>query len=215
MILAVALSHIRLKGNAKHDTIRMANPKYDYVITLKEPSYRWVDGISQILLVLFLLPFLYYLLQTGINGQNAWLLVIPAIIIGLWLYGYVRRAEPEFQVYYRVELLVSALGWFFLPLPFSKYIGWAYALLAFVERYVKFPDEIGFSAEGVVRNTFPRKTYQWYEIDNVVLRDNLFTLDLRNNRVIQKELDIAVDKKTEQEFNEFCTRQLHFKVVSG
>ena len=66
--------------------------------------------------------------------------------------------EKDFLVYYRTELFIAAIGWFFLPLfAEARYIGCLYGLMAFIERYVKTPDEWGFSKEKIVRNTFPKK----------------------------------------------------------
>jgi len=193
----------------------MARTSFDYVISLKRPDYRAVDWVSRILLLLFLSSFFYYVIRTGFAGGQYWLAAIPILICAVWLYGYVRKANPQFVVYYRLELMIAALGWFFIPLfANSQYLGYAYALMAIAERYIKFPDEIGFNSEKVVRNTFPSKTYQWFEIDNVIIRDNLFTLDLRNNKIIQKTLDEAISPELEKEFNEYCRQQLHFVEIA-
>lgn len=193
----------------------MARTSFDYVISLKRPDYRAVDWISRILLLLFLVSFFYYIIRTGFAGGQYWLAVIPLLIGAGWLYGYVKKANPQFVVYYRLELMIAALGWFFIPLfANSHFLGYAYALMAIAERYIKFPDEIGFTSEKVVRNTFPSKTYQWFEIDNVIIRDNLFTLDLRNNKIIQKSLDEEISPELEKEFNEYCRKQLHFLEVA-
>jgi hypothetical protein len=173
-----------------------------------------MNGISQLLLLLFLIAFFYYLVTTGFGGKQYWLAVIPLLITGLWVFGYIRKADPHFMVYYRVELMIAAMGWFFIPLfAWSYLLGFAFALMAVAERYIKFPDEIGFNAEKVVRNSFPAQSYEWFEIENVVLRDNLFTLDLRNNKIIQKTLEEPVSKELEAEFNNFCKNLLHFNTV--
>lgn len=192
----------------------MARTAYDYVISLKRPDYKGVNAVSQILLLLFLTAFFYYIIQTDFAGRQYWLALIPLLIGGAWVYGYVKAADPQFVIYYRLELMIAALGWFFIPLfAYSHLLGYIYALMSIAERYIKFPDEIGFTKEKVVRNTFPSKTYQWFEIDNVVIRDNLFTLDLRNNKIIQKELEEAIAPELEIEFNEYCKQQLHFLQV--
>ncbi len=189
----------------------MIRSSYDYVISLKRPDYRAVNIISQLLLLLFLVAFFYYLLRTAFGGKQYWLALIPLLIAGLWVYGYVRKADPQFMVYYRLELMIAAMGWFFIPLfAWSYLLGFAYALMAVGERYIKFPDEIGFSAEKVVRNSFPSQSYEWFEIENVVLRDNFFTLDLRNNKIVQKPLEESVSSELEAEFNAYCRNLLHF-----
>jgi hypothetical protein len=189
----------------------MAGTKYDFVITLKRPNYKGVDLVSQLLLVLFLVSFIYFVIQTNFGNKQYWLGLIPLMICGLWLWGYIKKADPDFVVYYRLELMIAAMGWFFIPLfTYSYLLGFTYALMAVAERYIKFPDEIGFNKEKVVRNTFPPKSYEWFEIDNVVLRNNLFTLDLTNNKIIQKELEEPVTPELEQEFNTYCQKHLHF-----
>lgn len=191
----------------------MLTGKFDYVITLKSPNYRYINLTSQILLFIFLVTYFLYMFRIGMFGKNLWMLVIPVIIISLWLYGWIRSADKTFQVHYRVELMIAAMSWILLPLfEYHQWIGWAYALLAVIERWVKVPDEIGFSKEKVVRNSLPKKQYEWVEIDNVVIRDNLFTLDLRSNKIIQKELEEPIAKEVEDEFNAYCKEQLHFRV---
>jgi hypothetical protein len=193
----------------------MARTSFDYVISLKRPDYRAVNWISRILLLIFLAAFFYYVLNSGFGAGHYWLAAIPLLICGAWLYGYVQSANPDFVVFYRLELMIAAMGWFFIPLfAWSYMLGFAYALMAIAERYIKFPDEIGFTSEKVVRNTFPSKTYQWFEIENVVVRDNFFTLDLRNNKLIQKPLEENITPALEKEFNEYCRKQLHFTEVA-
>jgi hypothetical protein len=183
----------------------------DFIISLKRPSYRAINIVSIILLLLFLVAFFFFLSQTGINARNGWLLIVPVITIGLIIYGFTQRKRKDYLVHYRTELFIAAIGWFMLPLyAGSRYFGWAYALMAVIERYVKHADEWHFSKDEVVHSGFPSKQYEWVEIDNVLIRDNLFTIDLISNQVIQKELDQAVDKATEDEFNEWCRQQLHF-----
>lgn len=184
----------------------------DYIISLKRPSYSAINLVSVILLLLFLAAFFYFISQAGIDAHNAWLLVVPAVITGLMIFGFSQRKRRDFLVYYRTELFIAALGWFMLPLyAGARYFGWAYALMAIIERYVKYPDEWLFSKENIIHAGFPRRTFEWVEIDNVVIRDNIFTLDLINNKVIQKELDQETDRATQDEFNNWCIGQLHFK----
>lgn len=197
----------------QEETATASSGDFDYVITLKSPGYRHVNIVSQVLLLIFLTAYFYYLIRLGMFGTNLWLVVIPLLIIGLWLYGWVRSADKSFQVNYRMELMVAAMAWMLLPLAkYHVWFGVGYAIMSVIERWVKFPDEIGFTKEKVVRNSFPKKKYEWFEIDNVMIRDNIFTLDLRNNHIIQKELDEPVSAELIAEFNAYCKEQLHFRI---
>lgn len=185
--------------------------RFDFVITLKSPQYKQINLISQLLLVMFLAVYFRYLFAIGFFGSHLWLLAIPVLIIGLWLWGWVQSSDPNYLVHYRVELMMAGMALILLPLfKYSTIFGVAFFVLGAVERWVKVPDEIGFSKEKIVRNSFPRKQYEWFEVDNAMIRHNLFTLDFRDNRIIQKELDEPIDPELEKEFNEFCKSQLLF-----
>ena len=56
--------------------------------------------------------------------------------------------------------------------------------------------------------SFPVKDIAWKELNNIVLKDELLTIDLKNNRVIQQMLEKNVSSVDEQEFNDFCKAQL-------
>lgn len=66
-----------------------------------------------------------------------------------------------------------------------------------------------FSGENIIiiKSLF-RKTYQWSEIENVVLKDRLLSVDFKNNYLIQIEISpesYAIDEAT---FNQFCHQHL-------
>ena len=80
--------------------------------------------------------------------------------------------------------------------------------LVTVPEPVKVPPEAAFDAEEISFNSFPRKIYLWENVSNVVLKDGLLTIDLKDNTLIQKQVNDEVEKEIEQEFNGFCQEQL-------
>ena len=64
-----------------------------------------------------------------------------------------------------------------------------------------------FNGNFVKKMNFPQAEYSWNKFSNVLLRDNILTLDFRNNKLIQLEIEnersISVI-----EFNEFAQQQL-------
>jgi hypothetical protein len=82
---------------------------------------------------------------------------------------------------------------------------------------------ISVSPEKVSVNAFFRREHPWHELNNMVMKDGLLTLDFKNNRVLQVYPDwnasLAVKgielwepgegfPETEKEFNEFCKKYL-------
>ena len=192
---------------------------YDFIITLRRPGFKAINIISQLLLLIYLIAFTRLAVQLGFSRLEFIEWIIPALTLGLWIYIKIRSREKDFQTYYRLPLIMSALGWVLLStygvvsVGMGRWFAVFYALMGLAERFIKFPNEIGFTKTQVVHNSFPKKYYEWVEIENAMIRDNIFTLDLRNNKLIQKELDEPVSKELEKEFNEFCREQLHFSLT--
>jgi hypothetical protein len=68
------------------------------------------------------------------------------------------------------------------------------------------------SADGVVLKRVLSKTrYPWQELDNVVLKDGLLTIDLLSNKILQAELAKENEAVNEEQFNLFCRLHLQNK----
>lgn len=63
-----------------------------------------------------------------------------------------------------------------------------------------------FDTSFVTQKNFPWKKYHWNELSNVILKDNLLTLDFKNNKLMQAEI-INADIN-EAAFNTFAKKQL-------
>ena len=62
-----------------------------------------------------------------------------------------------------------------------------------------------FNDDSVKKVNFPQKAYSWEMLDNVMLKDNILTIDLKNNKLIQLEIESNIN---EIQFNEFAQQQL-------
>ena len=63
--------------------------------------------------------------------------------------------------------------------------------------------------------SFPKKEIAWNELNNLILKDGLLTIDLKSNKISQATVvNGAVDHDIdEKEFNEFCQKQLDIQHV--
>jgi hypothetical protein len=177
---------------------------FDYLITLKKKNDATIDAISQLMYLFSIIAFGYFAYLNS-AARNFYLIVIFIILV-TWIFCIVKKGKTGFALF-RFGLFAATIGW--LLYPVDHYIlAIAYGIAGLIEKQVKFPEEIGFAEDRVVLNTFPRKKFSWNDLANVVLKDNLLTVDFKNNKLIQKELDEGVSIQTEQEFNEFCRAQL-------
>jgi hypothetical protein len=177
---------------------------FDYLITLKKRDDKLADQVSQLMYIFSLLAFGFYYSQYPKSGL-VYLIIIAAVVV-CWGVTLVKKKKNG-QAFFRLGLIFAAAGWLIGPQR-NIWMGILYAAAAILEKQVKFPQEIGFTENGITFNTLPKRTLQWTEVSNVVIKDGLITIDQKNNKLYQKEIEGYVSKDIENEFNDFCRRQL-------
>ena len=180
---------------------------FDYVVTLKKNTDRPFSIICHILMLLSVAAFLYALAREWQSGykKDYRLIVVTALSIAWWMRLLVGKKEGK--PYFRIGFFLIAIGWFFEPLH-QVFIGIFYTVAALLEKQVKFPAEIGVDNNGVLFNTLPKKSYPWNDIRHILIKDNLLTIDFKNNRLLQKEIAANVPEDLEKEFNTYCRTHL-------
>ena len=83
-----------------------------------------------------------------------------------------------------------------------------FLIAALLERQVKFPQEIGVDDNGITFNTLPQKEYEWKDINNLLLKEGILTVDYKNNKLFQHEIESEVSPVLEREFNHYCQAKL-------
>ena len=181
---------------------------YDYIIVLKKKSFELVDNISKLMLLLALAAFIFdssftiYSQNTKLTTSAAWLLVCISVSILAWWSFCSWQERRGLIPYYRFALMFAAWGW--TVVPSGLWISLIYIAACFLEKPVKVAPEVAFDDEEIVFNSFPKQRYLWDAVNNVVLKDGLLTIDLKNNTLIQKEVNDPVSADIEAEFNRFC-----------
>lgn len=173
---------------------------YDYLVTLKKPDYRVADQVSQLMYIFALIVFGLYYYHYPKSGA-AYLYFSTGIILS-WIYSIVKKSTGR-QAFFRLGLIIGAAGWFIGPQR-NIWMGLLYTIAGLLEKQVKLPKEIGFSENEISFNTFPKKALKWNEINNALIKDGLITIDLKNNKLFQKEIEGYVTADLEKEFNDFC-----------
>jgi len=134
-------------------------------------------------------------------------IALALVIVVNFIIVFINSSKKEYIATYKWSLYAAAFLWLMNPLH-VPFIGVFFIIAALLERQIKFPQEIGFSNEGITFNTFPFKSYGWDEVKNALLKDNILTIDFTSNKLIQKETESDVSADIEKEFNAFCNEQL-------
>ena len=68
---------------------------------------------------------------------------------------------------------------------------------------------VNISESQVIYPSFPKKKIYWEELNNLILKDGLLTIDFKNNKIIQQQIADTSSTVDEKEFNDFCKQQLN------
>ncbi len=177
---------------------------FDYIIICKKPDFKNVDRISQFMLLLSILAFSHGIYK-GIFKTPPLVFAIITSIICWWIFCLFQKKKGGIP-YYRLGLLFASWGW--ILVPEAQIIAGIFLIGALFERQVKFPYEIAFDPAGIVVNTFPKKYYAWNQIQNALIKDDVITIDFKNNKLIQKDINEPVSPTVTAEFNAFCATQI-------
>lgn len=177
---------------------------FDYIIVCKSPDYKNIDRISQFMLFFAVIANGYTLFK-GAPVKPALLIAITSAFVLWWGFCLFQKSKGGIP-YYRLGLLFASWSWYLLPN--GLLIAAIYLIAALFERQVKFPYEIAFDEKEIIINTFPKKHFPWKDIQNAVIKDDIITIDFKNNQLIQKEINEPVSATVLAEFNQFCQDQL-------
>lgn len=181
------------------------NHLYTYIIVLRNETSRYVN-ITGFLLVVG--SAILFIREMVVRNE----VVLPYLlgvlfIAGLLLWNVYVYYRLDKEIYYSKALLIAGLVW--MKMPYLEWLIFVFVLLALLEYQAKLSPEIGFSQEHIVFNNLLKKRYHWQEIEHVILKDGLLTIDFRNNKLFQREIDSGENEASEKEFNDWCAAHLH------
>ncbi len=175
---------------------------YQFIIPNKKLVTYQVFSYSIILLNIAGL----YLLS---SGQEAWGQGIYLLLLVLAAF----RITWDYRAYKKKKALMSnALLLVIIALLWSRTAYnagiWVNLLLAGLYFISTRKLKIDVLEEGVTYPTFPAKSIPWSDISNLILKDDMLTIDLKNNKIYQHQIEYADNAVNEQEFNDFCRTKL-------
>jgi len=88
-------------------------------------------------------------------------------------------------------------------------VGLGLAYIAWVEHNILKPVYVLMDITGIMLpSTFSARTVAWSQLNNVVLRNDLLTIDFKNNKILQLEVLDDIPGIKEDEINGFCRSRL-------
>jgi hypothetical protein len=177
----------------------MDTPKF--VIVLKNEKLKTYTVISWLIIALNFVAFIYL----GIT-KRAVIDNLPYFAAGLLLCFYVfkRISEREAIENDMVSLSYSLaiVAWIIMQFYWAAGITLILFLFQDISRRTLM---VLVYEDGITYPSFPKRNIDWRDLNNVILKDGLLTIDLKSNRLLQGE---SMSVVYEPEFNEFCTARI-------
>lgn len=177
-------------------------------ILLRNDKRKQYERIALLIIILNLAIFIYLLFASdnkAVKNTLTWssILVIIAIAVDFFLRSMKKYEDSAYKAAaeFVITLAWFQLGyWWIAGLCFVLgllYLAAKRPLLVIVEK-----DKISYPA-------FFNKRIAWSELNSLLIKDGLLTIDFRNNHLIQQFVDPVKTTLNEQEFNDFCRQQLN------
>ena len=171
-----------------------------YTIEIPNERLKTYKKVAFIILTLNFLGFGYIFIRTF---GNASFIAIAALILNAisWLYYLLGKKHLKSPIIELVFIL-SGIIWVYFGNVWMGIMLLLFAVMSFFtnKKTVVIVDELG-----VIYPSFPNKKYLWPEIIQVVCKDDILTIDLKDNTLRQLNIEKNFAESFDViAFNEFC-----------
>ncbi|MFZ4771977.1 MAG: hypothetical protein ACOYLO_17480 [Ferruginibacter sp.] len=173
----------------------------------KAATYKVVTFIIAVINLIAFAYFLFYSSQSHLKN----LIIIGFVISVLGLLLFIVKQYSSHISSFRVEIafIICATVWLFSGAFLLGFLLLVFAVFGLITNKKTI---IHFTQEGIRYPSFPEKYFKWEVVDFVILKDDILSIELKDNRLFQFSLDkniaAAIDSAV---FNNFCKTMAEVK----
>ena len=172
-----------------------------FEIILKNDKVKLYRNIALIFLVLNFTVFLFLLFYETYRYPS--LAFIIAFVLYLLLRQHLFKKGNVNNILDEFVFFIPAAGWFGLH---DYLIGIGCMLMGVLYKLSLQDIKFIFGRSNILKMNFPKKKLDWSLLNNVILKDNILTLDFKNNTLLQAEVEKS--DVNEIDFNSFAKSQM-------
>lgn len=101
---------------------------------------------------------------------------------GIAIVYYLLNKKHLKTPYTEIIFFINAVLWLLWANYIAAILMVVFSLLSF---YANKKIQITFNDEEIIYPSFPVKKYSWDEVENVIWKDDILTIDLKNNKLLQ------------------------------
>jgi hypothetical protein len=176
-----------------------------FIIVLKNEKLKTYTVIGWLIIALNFFAFIYLGL-TRHEGLRNLALYAASLLVIIFLFRFVSKRETVENDSISLAFSLTIIAWIVLGFYWAAVITFVLFLFEDISRrklmVLVYDDRI-------IYPSFPKKIIEWKEVSNMMLKDSILTIDLKNNRIFQNEI---LSPTSEIDFNEFCEQ--HIKALN-
>lgn len=175
-----------------------------YEIILKNEKKKAYKSSLLVIIGLNLIAFLFFAYSTTEPGLRTTNLVASSLIAVSLLFEFIIKNKE------RVDFKGAAV---ILIIFFYFKMGYPIFAIGMILIYIFYllsirTLKVSISESIISYPSIPPKKISWDQLNNLLVKDGILTIDFKNNKLIQQTIAMAVPGLDEKEFNDFCREQL-------
>lgn len=179
-------------------------PMQEYVFSLANTKKRFYYLFALFIIIINAVVLALIRLNDTKAPTTNWSLLGIIVYAVFFAFLFFIRPEKEKNILSVVTFILIIAAWLFLKelLPATVNL-----LILLLFKISTRPLQIKVSKQNISYPSFPVQTISWNELNNIILKDGLLTIDMKSNKVFQHypEETSPLDEAT---FNIFCKQNL-------
>ncbi len=164
--------------------------------------------MSRFLLLFNFLGFCFILVASE-NGIIAnWPVVLSVLLLAVYL-SIITFNKKVFStgtdIGNRIAFIFCLIMWL---LAGVWWIAVFMLIVSFIEMIANRKMIVTVSEQQIQVPAFPVRSVNWQELNNLVLKDDLLTIDFKNNKIFQQQIIQSDHPVNEEAFNRYCQSKL-------
>ncbi|MCZ2222912.1 MAG: hypothetical protein LC122_04705 [Chitinophagales bacterium] len=141
--------------------------------------------------------FLFFAIKSSMYNWTYIPAIISIIVTILSIFFKKRN-----KIIYLITAIIICVAW--IQLSYA-WLGIIMIILLSIAERIASDTNICFTSSEIIITSFSKRKFQWNDLQNVVLKDGLLTIDFKNNKLLQVSTSNLINEKM---FNDFCKNQL-------
>jgi hypothetical protein len=179
----------------------------NYELHLKNEKIKSYNQVTFFILLINLSLFVLFAIQSPGKQTKIFFFAAAVILLVLLVLRFLsKKSENNISyIYSYAGILLASTAWIII----GKWWAGAVCFFLFVFYQLSRKDlSAQFNSNYIKYTSFPVRSIDWMELNNVVLKDGILTLDFKSNKILQAEIDDITNSVNEKDFNDFCSQQL-------